>query len=815
MSTTTEKTDKQAGREARLAVEDINFRQLAETIPHLVWSARADGVSDYYNSSFLKFLGKTLEEMHGWTWAETLHPDDRQRSIDNWTAAFTSGSDYCEEYRIRRAADGRYVWHEGRAKPLRDTAGKIVRWFGTCTEIKERKRAEAKQELLVEAISHLLTSQEPQHAIETLCHKVMAFLDCQFFFNFLVDEERGRLCLNACAGISKEEERKIHWLDYGVAVCGCAARDVCRIVAEDIQSTPDPRTELVKSYGVRAYACHPMVAQGRVLGTLSFGTSTRDHFSADDLELMKTVAGHVAIALERKRIELLLRDSEELYRAIGESIDYGVWVCDPEGRNTYASPSFLKLVGLTQEQCSNFGWGDVLHPDDAEDTVAAWKECTRTGSLWNFEHRYRGVDGEWHPILARGVPVRDDHGNIRFWAGINLDIAEFKKVEEALAEAKLAAEKASQAKSDFLANMSHDIRTPMTVFLMALEQLQQIELEPVARKLLELADKSAKALRELVDDVLDISQIEACRVKLSEEAFTLRFCVRDLVEMFSLAAQEKRLSLTESIAPEVPPVIVADQCRLRQVLINLLGNALKFTNQGGVEISVSSTGEALTFAIADTGIGIPEDKQHLLFQSFSQVDNSFHRQHGGSGLGLAICKGLVELMGGTISMRNREGGGSIFTFTLPLKTVAAKTSPNGTHTADLGSLSARPVRILLAEDESMVRDIVSLALTHHGWNVETAVNGREAIAKWRSEPFDVILMDLQMPEINGLEAARTIRAGEAGPGRGIAIIGFTAHTSERIIEDCIAAGMNYVLSKPLHFDDLSEVINQCLADKSS
>lgn len=812
LSTATEKIDDYAGRERGLPVEEINFQQFAETLPHLVWSARVDGVTDYYNSRFLQYLGKSLEEMYGSTWAETLHPEDRPRSMANWTATCASGVDFYEEYRIRRAADGRYVWHEGRATPLRDAGGKIVRWLGTCTEIEERKRAEAKQALLVEAISQLLTSEEPQQVIETLCRKVMAFLDCQLFFNFLVDEEQGRLHLNACAGISKEEEREILWLDYGVAVCGCAARDACRIVAEEIQSTPDPRTVLVKSYGVRAYACHPMVAQGRVLGTLSFGTRTRDRFSMDDLELMKTVAGHVAIALERKRIERLLRDSEELYRAIGESIDYGVWVCDPEGRNTYASPSFLNLVGLTREQCSSFGWGDVLHPDDAKKTIAAWKECARTGRVWNIEHRYRGVDGEWHPILARGVPVRDDHGNIRFWAGINLDIAELKNAEEALAKAKLAAEKASQAKSDFLANMSHDIRTPMTVFLMALEQMQQIELEPSAHKLLELADRSAKALRELVDDILDISQIEACRVKLSEEPFKLRFCVRNVVEMFSLAAQEKRLRLTERIAPEVPPVIVADQCRLRQVLINLLDNALKFTSQGGVEISVSSTGDALTFAVADTGIGVPKDKHHLLFQSFSQVDNSFHRQHGGSGLGLAICKGLVELMGGTISMRNREGGGSIFAFTLPLKIVAAKSSPKGTLIEDKESSSARPVRILLAEDESMVRDIVSLALTHRGWSVETAVNGREAVAKWRSEPFDVILMDLQMPEMNGLEATRTIRAGEAGLDRGIAIIGFTAHASERIIEECIAAGMNYVLSKPLHFDDLSEVINQCLAE---
>ncbi|RPI66631.1 MAG: response regulator, partial [Geobacteraceae bacterium] len=222
--------------------------------------------------------------------------------------------------------------------------------------------------------------------------------------------------------------------------------------------------------------------------------------------------------------------------------------------------------------------------------------------------------------------------------------------------------------------------------------------------------------------------------------------------------------------------------------------------------------DALIFAITDSGIGIPEDKQHLLFQSFSQVDNSFQRQHVGTGLGLAICKGLVELMGGTIGMRNRQGGGSVFFFTLPLKTIATKHAINDTHWDDKESSTAKSVRILLVEDEPLVRDIITLVLTHHGWQIETAVNGREALAKWQSEPFDAILMDLQMPDKNGLETTRTIRAIEAETGRRIVIIGVTAHASAETTEDCIKAGMDYVLGKPLHFDDLSKIINQCLAN---
>lgn len=1197
--TTAEEVDQNVSSDDGLA---MNFRQLAETVPHHIWSARADGISDYYNARFLEFLGKSLGEMQGWTWAEMLHPDDRRRSIDSWTKAFTSGSDYFEEYRIRRASDGRYIWHEGRATPLRDEDGNIIRWFGTCTEVEAHKLVEAKQELLVESISQLLTSQDPQQVIESLCSRVMEFLDCQVFFNFLVDDSHCRLCLNACAGIPKEDEEKIRWLDYGVAVCGCSARDACRIVAEDIQSTPDPRTALIKSYGIRAYACHPMVAKERVLGTLSFGTRTRDRLSEDDLTLMKTVADHVAIALERKRIENLLcdresryrelvenansaivrwkadgtltfineyaqrffgyaseevigqhvsfllpdkestgtdfaplvqdivshperyvsntnenicrdgrrvwmawtnkpifdsdgqvkeimgvgvdiselkateealcesetkyrivadntydwefwldpqgrfvycspsceritghaakdflddpslrvrlihpddrvrfeahlvdveqahtagegewrfirhdgtvrwvahvcqpvfdemgqfigvrssnrditerkadekvlreneerlrlaldaayvvsfewdiqrnevrrfvshepafsvtsdeqpgtfeevvavvypddrelfranvaaalasengdyesehrivrpdgevvwlyergrvkhneagqpvymiglaqdvsqrktaeaalRDSEELYRAIGESIDYGVWVCDKLGRNIYASPSFLKLVGLTQEQCSNFGWGNLLHPDDAERTIAAWKECARTGSVWNIEHRFRGVDGQWHPILARGIPVRDDQGNIKFWAGINLDIADLKKIEEDLAVAKLTAEEANRAKSEFLANMSHEIRTPMTVFLGAIEHLLQIDQIPEHRPLLEMSEQSAQRLRLLIDAILDLSRIEARGMEIEEAEFDIRNCLGSAVALFALAAREKNLTLETDVGADVPLRVVGDAVKLGQVLINLIGNALKFTHEGEVRVSVLRRSDTLEFAVADTGIGIPEDKQHLLFQSFSQTDSSFQRRYGGSGLGLAISKGLVQLMGGQINVQSREGSGSVFTFTLPLKFASENQSNASAETPTEEPVRENPfARILLAEDDPSIQKVMLILLDRDGWRTESALTGSEAFEKWQGGDFDLILMDLQMPEMDGIETTRAIRERESKEKKRICIIGLTAHAQQEIKDDCLLAGMDSVLTKPIKAKDLYASIEACLSEKRS
>ncbi len=297
------------------------------------------------------------------------------------------------------------------------------------TQAARLRQASSHQELLAVVVSRLLASEDPQAIVNDLAHKVMDELECHVFFNFLADPAHGRLNLNAYGGVDEQAVQAIEHLEYGSSVCGCVARDGCRFVAENIAESPDPLTELVRSFGVTAYACHPLVAGGTVIGTLSFGSRTRTHFSDADLTLMQVVTDHIAIAMERVRAQRALRDSERLYRAIGESIDFGIWICDPEGRNTYASESFLRLVGLTQEQCSRFGWGNVLHPEDAERTIAAWKECVRTTGTWDIEHRYHGVDGQYHPILARGVPVRDENGQVICWAGINLDISRLKEAE--------------------------------------------------------------------------------------------------------------------------------------------------------------------------------------------------------------------------------------------------------------------------------------------------------------------------------------------------------------------------------------------------
>ncbi|MEZ4599506.1 MAG: response regulator [Syntrophotaleaceae bacterium] len=378
-----------------------------------------------------------------------------------------------------------------------------------------------------------------------------------------------------------------------------------------------------------------------------------------------------------------------------------------------------------------------------------------------------------------------------------------------LDKAKNVAEEANRAKSEFLASMSHEIRTPMTVFMAAIEHLLQTDRNPDRRHLLSMADASAHRLRNLIDDILDFSRIEARKVEIEQEPFDLRDCLREALEMFTLPAGEKNLKLNMKVTTDTPEKVVGDRNRVGQVLINLISNAVKFTPEGEVRVSVRPCANFLEFSVADTGIGIPEEKQHLLFKSFSQVDMSFHRQHGGSGLGLAICKGLVELMGGEISVRSHVGKGSLFSFTLPYKAVTEPKPEPAREKFDEcdNKQQLDSLRILLVDDEPMIREMIAMMLEKRGLKVESAENGGDALKKWETGNFDIILMDLQMPGMNGMEATRSIREKVQEGDKRPYIIGLTAHVRREIKEECLASGMDRVLVKPIKMSELFSAID--------
>ena len=611
----------------------------------------------------------------------------------------------------------------------------------------------------------------------------------------LLDEERQ--WFKSKVGIEAESTpREISFCQYAIV-------DGETLIVNDAQE--DERFEnnplVTGNPNIRFYAGHPITnEQGHSLGTLCVIDGKPRSATPEQIELLRGLAETAMSLIECRKANYRL----EIYkRFFDESLNL-MCIVDMQGICREINPFFMKKLGWEQSQLLSRPLMDFFHPDDQEQAYARLAKLNEGEPAVEFENRLRKKDGSYIWVQWNCQP--DPAAGQMF--AIAYDITPLKEKNAALHEA-------IHHKDIFLSNMSHEIRTPMNAIIGFSDLMERTKLGPTQREYLDAISVAGNNLLAIINDILDLSKIEAGKIDLESKPLELKKVIQDAIKLSQSRAEEKGLRLKASLDMDAPEYIMGAPPRLHQILVNLISNAVKFTNEGSVtvDIEVKDRDEehaGLCFKVSDTGIGISEEDQERIFNRFEQARQPKEVLFGGTGLGLSIVKMLVELHGGYIEVESQLGKGTTFSCYLPLPIVQSPEKPKATDVDTNSTLKLSGVRILLAEDNKLNQKLGSFALKNNGAIVEFAEDGEAAVEMAKKQVYDIILMDLQMPKMNGYEATEEIRKNLKV---NTPIIACTAHSLVGERTKCIEAGMNDYISKPYTEAVLIEVIQQALREK--
>jgi PAS domain S-box-containing protein len=757
------------------------FHALSESCPVGIFHTDAQGKCIYTNPQWQEIYGLSFEESLGDGYARSIHPEDRAGVVAMWQGVAASGRTFDEAFRVLRP-DRSTLYVRVRGRPVALPGGSTAGYVGSVVDISDEVRTQGQ----LQASNDFLARAE-QIAGVGAWRLDLATRE-------LLWTGQTRRIYELPADYQPRGDEHLKYFDP-------ESQRTIREVADRSMATGEPWDMQL-----------PMTtAKGRSIWVRTIG-----HVEFRSGKPAALVGAIQDVTESRHAREALEQSQERLHRAL-EGSGLALWDLDVPGETIYLSETWSVMRGGEphQTQCTARELLELVPKEDLPAIGAALDQVLAgTSSRYVVEHRVRRLDGSLLWVHSEGrVAERDAQGAPLRMVGTNRDVTASRKAEQELREARDAADHANHAKSQFLATMTHEIRTPLNGVIGITKLLLDEELTPEVRRHADLIDRSAHSLLALVNDILDVSKIEAGQMEIESVPFDLHELVEDLATLYRLRATEKSLLFRVRMAPGVPRFVQGDPTRIRQVLVNLLGNALKFTTAGSISLDIRSTDEpaahVIEFTVVDTGIGIPRDVQPQLFARFVQADSSTSRKFGGTGLGLSIVQQLVELMGGSVQVRSAPGQGSRFVVMLPL--LAAREAAAASVWQDLPP-ATHGARILVAEDNTTNQVVAFGMLRKLGYDdVRIANNGIEACAMARAEHFDVILMDCQMPEMDGYEATRRLRAA----GCTAPVVAMTANALKGDRERCLEAGMNDYITKPIELKVLRGALARWAGGPSS
>lgn len=899
-----------ARAEAASRESEARFHDLADHISQFAWMADPEGCIFWYNQRWFEYTGCTQEAMQGWGWKSVHHPDHIDRVIEHWQDCLSKGEAWDDTFPLR-SKDGEYRWFLSRAQPIRDDDGKILRWFGTNTDVTKTKQAEdalrAKEEQMrlgievaefaiaqidyVRDTIHL--SREAAHLYGIGDQEMEVPRICVHATFHPDDRQELHDCIEQCLTTASDTEIAMEhrvmlpegitrWLDIRKrivfdrsvqpprAVRGVlAARDITNQKDWEIElaTSRERLTMAMSSARMGSYEWEPesdcvlwdeqhLKITGlpclEMKGVEFLSIVHPDDADSNRLAIERTINGEAdydtefrilrpdgqvrwlaargkiipATAerplrfvgmnwdiTEQRQIQEVVRLGEARLQRIIAGTTVGIAFATESGEVRRANDAALAMLGITQEefQATGFNWNTVVRPSDAIKARTLIWQLKKSGVMPPIELLLLRADTTPVPVMVSAMsvdPNSDEH------VVFLVDLSEQKRYEQSLHRARKLAEAASESKSEFVANMSHEIRTPMTAVLGYADLLAADEIDPQKLHYLQTIKRNGTFLLEIINDILDLSKIEAGKMEILKERFPVQLVIEDVRSMMDARATEKSLDFIVEYGGKIPAEIESDPKRLRQILVNLIGNAIKFTESGTVKLLVSfdDSDGAIRFDVTDTGIGITPEQQKRLFQPFSQGDASVTRAFGGTGLGLAISRRLAQFLGGDIVLQTEAGKGSTFSFTVEVGDISGvrHIKPSTSIEREGQGRTATyqlPFHVLVVDDRRDVRFLSRRLLTKAGATVTEAEDGMEAIefvkgTKESKTEFDLVLLDMQMPRMDGYQTANMLRQlGFAKP-----IVALTADAMHGDMNRCLESGCDDYLSKPIDSNALLEMV---------